>query len=161
VAINEELSLIIEEEAAKLKADPALCKAIAVVESGFNPLACRYEPHWKHFYRPEAFARLLSQSEATERVHQATSFGAMQIMGAVARELGFTGYLAQLAADPRLAVRYSIRHLQKFQSRYEAMEWAVSAYNCGTPKKLGGRFQNQGYVDKILRQLAVFNSKES
>lgn len=137
-----------------------MCKAIAMAESGFNPKACRFEPGWAYFFKPEEFAKTLLQTLETEKVQQATSYGAMQIMGAVARELGFKGYLSELSANPRTAIFYSIKKLQQIASKYEDPEWVISAYNCGTPKKSASGFTNQTYVDRVKNNLQRFYQKE-
>lgn len=151
----------IRETATKLGVDPDLATAIAMVESGGWPLAVRFEPKWKYFYQIEFFAHKNGSSVVTEQFLQACSFGPMQIMGTVARELGHQGPMLELVAKPPLAVELSIRHLRGFLNKHDSVPSAVAAYNAGTPKKLevgpgaGVKFVNQAYVDKVLARMKL------
>ena len=77
----------------------------------------------------------------------------MQIMGQTAREEGFTGEFEQLL-EPRVGLHWGCRHLLILKKRYLATYgWpgVVSAYNAGSPRKKGGVYGNQPYVDKVFR----------
>lgn len=151
----------VQDTATKVGVDPDLAMAIAMVESGGYPLAIRFEPSWKYFYQPELFAHKNGLSMPTEQVLQASSFGAMQVMGAVARERGFIGNLLELVTDPELAISYAVKHLKGFVDRYPALPSAISAYNQGSPRKIdvgdgaGVKFRNQAYVDSVLARMSL------
>lgn len=135
--------------------DPLLVGAIIRVESAGNPFSVRYEPHWIYFKDVPDFARRLMITEATESLMQMCSWGPMQVMGAVARELGFTDYLQKLC-EPVLGITYGCKKLQAIKRRYSSTEDIVAAYNAGTPKKNErGVYFNQNYVDKVL---GIYNS---
>ena len=141
---------IADELSVELDIDYKLIMAIAKVESNYNQWACRYEPKWSYFYDVSGWAKLLGQTEATERMQQATSWGPLQVMGSVAREHNFRGYLSQLAVT-NIGLRYGCLHLRKFLNRYARLDDAISAYNQGSPRKDGdGLYVNQGYVDKVF-----------
>lgn len=134
--------------------DPDLAVAIATVESAGYPLAVRYEPGWAYFYQPEIFARKNGISEATERMLQASSWGVMQVMGTVCRELGHQDSIVQIVARPELGISFGLKKIKKLCERYESEEAVIASYNAGSPRKMpGGKYKNQQYVDKVLASL--------
>lgn len=139
-----------ESVAAKYSIDPNLITAFCMIESSANAYAVRYEPAYKYLLNPADYAKSLGLSLATETVLQMMSWGPMQIMGGVARELGFNGPLTQLT-DPELALNLSCKHYLKFFAKYGSMQDAVSAYNQGSPRKdSNGKYINQDYVNKVM-----------
>jgi soluble lytic murein transglycosylase-like protein len=57
----------------------------------------------------------------------------MQVMGAVARELGLrTPYLTSLL-QPETGVAYGVMYLAKLYKRHQTWPRAVRAYNTGSP----------------------------
>jgi len=130
--------------------DENLLAAIIVIESGVNQFACRYEPNWNYYLSAKEYALKVGSTLDTELIMQATSFGYVQIMGTVARELGFEGWLPELF-DPKLNIFYGAKKLDKLFERFHKVEEVIAAYNAGTPKR-GPQdlFINQPYVDKVL-----------
>jgi hypothetical protein len=124
--------------------------AICEVESGGDSMAIRYEPGWKYQYNMEHFAKLCNTTVETERVLQACSFGLMQVMGTVARELGHTGSLVQLL-DPFVGAKYGCMKLAKlFETHKSSLDDVIASYNAGSPiKRPSGEYVNQYYVDKV------------
>ena len=120
----------------------ALVRAFCEVESAFNPWAVRYEPGYRWLVGNEV------DLTATERTMQMTSWGLMQVMGAVAREHGFTGPIPQLC-DPIIGLRYGCLHLNKLHARYVLWPDTIAAYNAGTPRMVQGQYVNQTYVDRV------------
>lgn len=147
---------LIQAAAKEFRLDPRLVGAIVMTESGGKHQVTRYEPGWKYFHGPRIHAENLGITEQTESIHQATSYGAMQVMGAVARELGFVGHLPTLI-DPKLGLYYGCRKLRDLWVKYPEEEDAIAAYNAGSPRKTpGGQYVNMVYVDKVsgyLREL--------
>lgn len=100
---------------------------------------------------PPADFYSLAGAKAAEWWGQQASWGPMQIMGAVARELGFTGQFPGLCSA-FAGVLYGCKHLENLHKRFfERYGWdgVVAAYNAGSPRLVDRRFQNQEYVDKI------------
>jgi soluble lytic murein transglycosylase-like protein len=122
-------------------------------ESGGNPFAVRYEDHYRWLIKP--LDKYHWHAE-TEKIGQKTSWGLLQVMGAVARERGFKGrYLAQLC-DPEEGLKYGCKHLKWNYNRYNNWYDAVSAYNQGSNRKNSeGNYQNQSYVDKVMQGVNV------
>lgn len=85
-------------------------------------------------------------TEKTERIHQATSWGLMQVMGAVARELGFDGPMPQLC-DPHYGIKYGAKKLSQLLTKHGPAPLALSAYNAGSPNSKAGA----KYAQKVLK----------
>lgn len=146
------LSEIIESKAKEHGIPAKLIAAIVKVESGGNTYANRYESHYKWLYKVEEFANQSMASFATEENSQKTSWGLMQVMGAVARERGFTGDFLTELCDPRLGIEYGCKHLKHYYNRYDDWKDAVAAYNAGSSrKKDNGDYVNQAYVNKVFK----------
>ena len=136
---------------------PALVLGIIETESNGNPHAARYEQNYR-WTLPQA-PRPGNCTQNTETVMQKTSWGLMQIMGAVAREHGFTGWLSALTG-PEQNVIVGLIHLVKLHKRFfekYGMDGVVAAYNAGSPRfEEGGKFVNQKYVDLVKANAAQF-----
>jgi soluble lytic murein transglycosylase-like protein len=161
-----EILTLVRKTADEMGLDADLACAIAITESAANPLATRFEPEYRWFFEPAHFAHRLGITEATERTQQATSWGSMQIMGAVARELGFNEPLVKLA-EPETGALYGCKKLKSLSDRYENEQAVIAAFNAGSPRKVappksfGGNatYVNQSYVDKVLKQLKLFRNQ--
>ena len=150
---NAELTTLIKSAASRRSLPWELVYAICQVESSLNPSAIRHEPHYRW---------LVGDNETmspTERHEQMTSWGLMQVMGAVARELGHTGPLSDLL-DPPTGLFYGCLHLRRFRAKYDIWPDVIAAYNAGSPRRVAGQigpYVNQSYVDKVL---AAWNNLE-
>lgn len=156
---------IIESQADLFNLDPLLVAAICLKESVGNTWATRMEfkayggafkSLWRYFLEPDEWARVVGSSKVTEWVCQASSWGLMQVMGTVAREYGFNGWLSELC-KPSVGVRYGCKHLRKKIDRYVyaysdgfAIDCGIAAYNAGSARfSTGRKFVNQSYVDGV------------
>lgn len=144
-------SQIIKRIALEKSVDPALVASIIIAESGGRKYAAQYQPKYRHFYKVNEFAKSLGITPITERIHQATSVGLMQIMLSTARTLGFKGHYAELY-DPETNIRYGTELLRRLKLQYGNVRDMAAAYNAGQARKdVHGRYYNQEYVDKIMR----------
>ena len=116
-------------------------------ESSGNPLAMRHEPDFRWFYPRGA------HPTGDELEFQRSSWGLLQIMGATARELGYTVPAtpwpsSPLKLDPATALDLGCRYLAADLKRYGNLRDALSAYNAGhaTPDNFGA------YVEPILER---------
>lgn len=133
--------------------DWRLVAAIVSCESDGQTHAIRYERHYKWLFRPELYAEKRSVPIEQERLEQMTSWGLMQVMGAVAREYGLEGPCGQML-EPQLGLDYGCRHLKNYYERFSDWNDAISSYNQGNPgKRDDGTYRNQAYVDKVLKRL--------
>ena len=111
---------------------PALVCAIVEQESSWDPWATRFEPRYRWLY---PFGGIIKSpcrtSNEMEIECQKTSWGLMQVMGAVAREYGYPDYL-WLLLHPEVGLSWGCRHFAAQLDRYDDdIEKAVSAYNAG------------------------------
>jgi soluble lytic murein transglycosylase-like protein len=133
-----------------------LILAFIEVESSFYPFAFRFEPKWRVARTDDQIRQVAlhnNLSESTERIELMSSFGVMQVMGEVARELGYTGRLTDLF-DPVYGIQYGCLKLKKCLEKYpNNQDDAIAAYNAGVPTMTGGGYKNQAYVDAIKKAL--------
>lgn len=115
--------------------------AICMTESSGNEFAIRHEAHYRWV--------LGDNLTAGEYIGQKTSWGLMQVMGAVAREYGFTDQFPALW-DPATGIKYGVKHLKRLYAKHSKWPQTIAAYNAGTPQLIDDKFKNQGYVDKVL-----------
>lgn len=169
------------EQAIKYHADTAnlpiqLVRAIVLVESNGNPWAIRHEPRYRYLWdvgsntpfrkiqqdelldatAAQGLDAIPGSSRDTEWMGQRTSWGLMQVMGAVAREYGFRGWFPQLC-DINTGLQYGCKHLSVLVQRYKAKHtWrgVVAAYNTGQPAHTAGpgldyltKVSNKGGLD--------------
>lgn len=159
---------IIGQSAKTHSIDSALVAAIIVVESSGSNSAVRFEPAFYERYlsstkldqRHRKHARSIAESLGctlkTELYLRAFSWGYMQVMGQVARELGFRGWLTELCSDERLAIDLGCRHLSAKFKRHQTWTQAVAAYNAGSPRLTkDGDYVNQEYVDKVFKNFEL------
>lgn len=161
----------IYEIATQYKVDPHLVSAVILVESGGNVYAWRTEPVYRYLWdvvQNKPFRKLTDAeqnteiapadfrakvgSRNTEWIGQQASWGPMQVMGAVAREFGFTEHFPNLCGEQ--GVHYGCRVLAKLQTRHLAnggYAAVLAAYNGGSPQIVNGKYRNQDYVDKVLQ----------
>jgi len=125
-------------------------------ESGAEPLACRHEPGYRWLYYPER-VKPVTCSLTTEKIFQMTSWGLMQVMGAVYREYGFEGWLSKVICDIEAQLEYGCLHLGKKIKKF-GLEGGIVAYNSGSPRrKEDGTYVNQYYLDAVLRYTEEVN----
>ena len=147
---------LIKEVAARHGLDPDLVAGIVLTESAGNAWAIRQEPTYKWLFQPEKSKPRGSTLE-TELVMQKTSWGLMQIMGAVAREYGFRGWMPELCL-PETNLEYGCTHVAVQMKRYKGdVDSALAAYNAGAARKNeDGTFRNQHYVDTARKNMQKF-----
>ncbi len=170
----------IEIIAARHGLPPSIVVAICKTESGLNPWAMRCEPAYRwlwdvnrsepftltQFERadarlpPKRFPQISGISQLTEWTGQQSSWGLMQVMGALARQLGFRGHFPMIC-DPAIGVDLGCQHLVALRDRFlKQFGWpgVIAAYNAGTPRlnPRGAGFVNQDYVDLVIGNGAKF-----
>lgn len=156
--ITESLRQIIETKAGKYGIDPDLVQAFVLQESSGNPNSKRFEPD---FFR--RYIMPMKITDPVEREGRATSWGLLQVMGQVARELGYQGAFEGLF-DPSTGLEYGCKKLSRCIKRYPGdLDSAIAAYNAGTARHTNHEdenspFVNQSYVDGVRRYLAKIKS---
>lgn len=136
----------------------SICKQ----ESNFNQFACRYEENYRWLFHPEE-VKPKDCSLKTEVVFQKTSWGLMQVMGAVYREYGYNNWLPEISCDIETQLLYGCKHLNKLNRRWGSYLWdVVAAYNAGSPRRTTeGYYINQGYVDSIMKHKREYEELHS
>lgn len=141
--------------AMKYGLDPALICAICEQESGdrkpdpqtgreaWNTWAIRHEPAFEAKYiKP---LHLMD----TEEVARAISWGLVQIMGESAREIGYTGHLAQ-ACDPAVGLDLGVRWFKrKLQQAGGDISKALLLWNGGG---------DETYDEKVLARVDKYRT---
>lgn len=130
--------------------DPLFISAMAAVESSGNPWATRYEEDWPYLYKARDFSKKNNTTYDTEVIHQKTSWGLLQMMGTVAREMNYDGPLPMLC-QPEINLNLCLKKLQDLTAKYISLDKVIASYNAGSViLTTDGRFMNQLYVDKVL-----------
>lgn len=155
---------------AAFKLDPDLVAAQVMIESGSDEWAFKPEPRYQYFwdvstrkpFRAVTDAELLAKtppidfpclagSQSQEWLGQQTSWGLLQIMGAVARENGFRGAFLSELCDPVTNLTLGCGHLAELlQWAQGNFDQALAAYNGGKGGNITPPFRNQAYADKIM-----------
>ena len=153
--VSPEIRALIEKHATENGLEPDLVEAVVLHESSGDPDACKVEPA---FY--ERYTKPMNFSD-TEEWLRATSWGLMQVMGQVARELGYKGkYFTTLCSNPELGIELGCRHLANKINRYGQVDWGLAAYNAGSARKdITGNLVNQVYVDAVMKHYKEIKGK--
>lgn len=156
--LKPEVDALIVEAAVESGIEANMLRAFCMAESGGDPFAVRYEVTYPYIMQPERFALANGITTITEQTLQKMSYGLMQIMGANCRAQGFTGSLLQIGSDPRLSLKYAVKHLNTLYFRYgikdEPKGWeesVVAAYNAGSARRdqNTGAWLNEAYVKRV------------
>lgn len=167
---------LIDAAATRHGLEPRVVCAQVQVESTANPWAWNPEPKYRWFWdvRLKRPFRALDPSEIARKAPpadfhcyagdpdqewwgQQASWGLLQVMGAVARELGFTGdYLSQLC-EPVLNLELGCTKLGTELTKTGDIRSALARYN-GGPKgnAPGGPLRNEPYVQKVEKAMRFF-----
>lgn len=145
--------------AESFKINPFLILSIAKVESGHRANAVRYEKGYKWIKNPAKHAHRHNITKDTEVVLQQMSWGILQIMGATARDLGYNGFIPELLV-PEVGVHWGVKYLARLLKKYDKMEDAIASYNAGSVRKNeDGTYENQTYVDKVMKEYNKIKEK--
>lgn len=143
----------IKEASDDFKIDYRIIGAIVSVESNGNTFACRYEKNYKWVTELDHFANINHITKITETKLQKMSFGLMQIMGATARDVGFSGPLTKLC-DPDEGLFYGCKYFRRLIDKYVNVQDAIAAYNAGSPRLDDcGNYINRDYVEKVRSRM--------
>lgn len=155
---------------------PNLVEAFVLKESSGDPWAWNPEPRYRYLWnvRTQAPFRKMTDAEQASEVPpadfpmiagdrdqewwaQQASWGLMQLMGALARELGFGGrYLTQLC-EPELNLRYGCMHIAALMTWAKGdIRRAAAAYNGGRGGWEG--IQAQQYAARIVSLVDSVNA---
>jgi hypothetical protein len=162
------IQALIEQSAKDLALQPSLIGAVVQVESSGYTWASNPEPRYRYFwdvkknkpFRAVTDAELASKfppadfpclyaDRDQEWWYQQASFGLMQVMGAVAREEGFTAPSLLELCDPAAGLLVGGRHLRRLVLWADGhLETALGAYNAGKGNAAGPA--GLAYATKVL-----------
>lgn len=153
---------------------PIVVAAIVARESSGNPWAYNPEPAYEHLWdlRDNAPYRRLTGTERraagppvgfpspsgadadAEFWGQRASWGLMQVMGAVAREVGFSDPFLTKLCDPEHGIEFGCRALAMFGARMMKLgshseDAMVAAYNGGFKGNLNAPYRSQAYLSRV------------
>jgi len=144
---------LIREVSRESGVDPYLIAAVVQAESGGDTYAVRYEHKWRYLYETYSYAELNDVTQQTEESLQKHSWGLMQVMGSVARELAFDGPLPRLC-EPTIGLALGAKKLKELKAKYHVEEDVIASYNAGSViKKKSGVYINEIYVDRVCHNL--------
>ena len=140
----------VQTAAAKHGLDPALVKAVVLIESSGRTSAYRHEPEFWLRY----MANKPSWKDAIpERV--SSSYGLMQVMYTTALIHGFSRQPEHLFL-PEVGLDFGCKHLKYLLDRCNGdEEMALAQYNGGMGGNMTRPLRNEGYALKVLRQKAM------
>lgn len=141
-----QLVALARKAAAAQSLDPALVCAIIEQESSWNPWAMRYEPAFFAKYVAGLYTN--NKITASEAYARGFSWGLMQVMGQVAREIGFDSTFLSALCDPEQGLAVGCKLLRK---KLDAMAGDLTrgllAWNGGA---------NPAYASQVLARRAHY-----
>jgi len=166
----------VEAVAVRHGLDPCLVAAFCQQESSWDAHAFNPEPQYRYLWdilKAKPFREITAAEGASESPPadfpavrgvptdaewqlQQASIGIMQVMGAVARELGFSGRFLLELCEPEIGLEYGCRKLAALSRRCTSADEIAAAYNTGAARKnaagiyvTAGGQSAQAYVDGI------------
>lgn len=160
--------------AAEFGLDKSLVEAVVVIESGGDEFAWNPEPKYRYFWDvkrgrpfrkvtpgevrskfPPADFPTIAGDKDQEWWGQQASWGLMQVMGAVARELGYRGRYLPSLTNPEANLAVGCQKLSGLLQRSLGdVERALAMYNGGALGNLKRPFRNAAYAAKVMKQYA-------
>jgi soluble lytic murein transglycosylase-like protein len=128
---KDELIALARKIAAAHHLDAEVVCGMCERESTWDPWSIRYEDGFYTKYIEKMIASHQLTNPTEERA-RAFSWGLMQVMGEVAREMGYTGPLAELC-DPATGIEVGCRTLaHKIATNEGSIANSLQAYNGGS-----------------------------
>ena len=141
-----QLVALARKAAAAQALDPGLVCAVVEQESAWNSWAVRYEPAFFSKYVASLYTN--NKVSATEAYARGCSWGLMQVMGQVAREVGFDALFLSALCDPEQGLAIGCKVLRKkFDSVAGDTTRALLAWNGGA---------NPTYAAQVLSRRAHY-----
>src|SRR5271156_686434 len=109
--MQSELITLASKIATGMGLDPVLVCSVVEQESAWNPWAMRYEPAFFAKYVAHLYTN--NKITASEAYARGFSWGLMQVMGQVVREMGFDGTFLSATCDPEQGLAIGCKLLRK------------------------------------------------
>lgn len=147
--VPTERILLARRIAAAHNLDAQLVCAVVEQESAWNPWAVRYEPGFLSRYVAPLYTS--GKISATEAYTRSMSWGLMQVMGQVAREVGFAGASLAELCDPATGLEIGCRVLAaRLVAAKGDISSALLAWNGGA---------NPNYAPEVLERMNNYSSR--
>lgn len=144
--IDTKLVQLAERAAAAEGLEPALVCAVVEQESNWNPWAIRYEPLFFAKYVAPLYTN--NKVGATEAYARGISWGLMQVMGQVAREIGVSSLYLSTLCDPAVGLAVGCKVLRrKLDAHGGDRTKGLLAWNGGG---------NPDYADEVLARMSRY-----
>lgn len=140
-----------ETVAQKHGLDPALVKAIVMVESSGKTHAYRFEPAFWLRYMASS-----PEWDGANPERVSSSYGLMQVMYTTARQHGLQGAPENMFI-PLVGLEYGCLHLKMLLDKCKGnVEQALAQYNGGERGNTAPPYRNGEYARKVLRYYAAY-----
>lgn len=139
----------IEAIAAQFHLEPDLVEAVVLTESSGKTHAYRFEPgFWQRYLKGKP------QYDGANPERVSSSYGLMQVMYPVAREMGFHEDAPEYLFVPTVGLLWGCKKLRSLLDwAKQNVNQALAAYNGGKGGNETPPYRNQHYVDKVQRNL--------
>ena len=155
--VEERIISLIKKYAEKHGLTPDIVYGVIMQESNGDQFSVRYEKNYKWLEDPEKHKPIICSLD-TEIMFQKTSFGLMQMMGGVFRELGFRGWLSKAMIEPCIQLDYGCKFLANKIVKYGFMG-GICSYNSGSPRLNGqNQYLNIDYYSQVISYSHQFKS---
>ena len=141
----------IETAAHRHGLDPALVKAVVLVESAGKTHAYRFEPgFWLRYMASDP------QWDGANPERVSASYGLMQVMYSTARQHGFQGSPEHMFV-PLVGLEYGCLHLKHLLDKCLGhVEQALAQYNGGERGNTAPPYRNGEYARKVLKHYNAY-----
>lgn len=159
--MDDSLTALFKSISASQNVDYYWMRGIVKQESDENPYALRYEVNYNYLLNPTFYAKRLGLSLTTEINTQKMSWGLCQIMGALAREQGFSDEIGKLFI-PEINLEHLAKRITKLMTFSKDESDVFAMYNGGEGAfhKLNGVYRNQAYVNGVLNHIEEIKKSE-
>lgn len=132
--------------------DSKLVKAVIQAESDWRTHAVRYEKSYVYLYKVDELAKKHSVTSGTLEMLQKSSWGLMQVMGAVAMEYGLNE-LPSALVRPEVGIYFGCLHLESMKHKWGNDPFDIyAAYNAGAVRKDNqGEYRNKSAMDRFRK----------
>jgi len=142
------LIALARQKAEKFGLNGDLICALVEQESNWEPFSVRYEPKFLSRYIAPQYSA--GKFTATEAYTRSISWGLLQLMGQVAREMGFDGPFLSALCDPEIGLEWGCKYFSSLMGRTgNDIDAALTRWNGGS---------NAAYNEQVKQRIASYNA---
>ena len=148
---DKEVNRIIKEKSKKYGVDEKIVKGIIKAESGGVIFSVRNDT--RALKKQKWATKAVDHLGLWENKYRFFSGGLMHPLYLNAISMGYNVNFYSFL-NPEINIEIGIKILKNYIKKYHGnIEDAVSAYNIGSAKKKDGKYINQDYVDKVMKNV--------